>query len=472
MPTPFPRRAALGLTVLATTTALATTLAVPAAATSTSAAVATSVQRGVTYVKTLQASDGSFTTSGLSNEWAFSALAAAGTAAVDVVPSGNTGGNARAVYRNQVAASTWPSSAPVVTDYERGILNTYAAGTDPARVSAQRNLLADLASYWQPAAPGYFGPPANFNGTVFGLLALAGARTQSGAARVPQRLLDTVTAVVRANQHDDGGWDFTQAAGNATRLAATSDIDMTGAAMAALCSSGVPATDTAVVAARNFLAGKLVTTTGAFNSAFGANTDSNGWAVSGLNACGIPAQGGTFTTSAGKTPVDFLIAQQLSASGGFRYQPSNTTATAYSSIDALRALAGGGFTAAPPTPTGGAARWVATTSFTSGTATSVALVVDTGATGGLTVCKVPFVPTSTTTTLGAVLDAAAANASPSGCVTGASPTSGTGTITALNGRTNTASSTWKLSIDGSSASTASRGAVVKLGDTVSLAYGS
>lgn len=466
-----PGRRALALTVPLAVGALVLASA-PAGATSTPAQIATSKANGVGYLKTLQAADGSFAGSGLSNEWAFSALAAAGTAAVDLAPGGDTTKNARTVYRGQLAAPSWPSASPVVTDYERGTLNAYAAGIDPARVGTGRNLIADIASYWQTSSPGYYGPPANFNGTVFALLALGGAKTQGGVQRVPQALLDASVAVVRANEHNDGGWNYSQAAGNPTALAATSDIDMTGATLASLCVSGVANTDPAVVAGKNFLKGKLVNGSGAFNSMFGANSDSNGWAVSGLNACGLNPQGADFTTPAGKTPLDFLLAQQFNPAGGFKYLPTDTSPSAYSSIDALRAVAGGGFTAAPPTPvTAGAPRWVGTTDFTSGATSPLALVVDDG-TGTLRVCSVPVTAGGATTTLGAVLDAAKAAATPSGCVTSLTPATGSGTITALNGTANAGGATWRAGLDGSALAAASRGTTVHLGDTVYLRYGS
>ena len=445
--------------------------ALPAAATATPAQIATSKTNGVAYLKSLQAADGSYAGSGLSNEWAFSAFAAAGTAAVDVTPGGDAGRNARTVYRNLLSTSGWPSASPVVTDYERAALNAYAAGIDPARVSASRNLIANIYGYWQTAEPGYFGPSANFNGTVFAALALNGAKSQSGQVRVPQALRDAITTRLRANQHNDGGWNYAKAEGNATQLAAASDIDMTGAAMAALCVSGVPSTDPDIVQAKAFLKTKLVANSGAFNAMFGVNTDSNGWAVSGLNACGINPQTGDFLTTQGRTPVDFLIAQQFNPGGGFKYLPSDTGPSAYASIDGLRAVAGGGFTSAPPVPaTAGASQWVGQSALTSGTATKLALTVDDG-TGSLKVCSVTLTPTGSTTTLGAVLDAATSAATPSGCVTAVTPSSGTGTITSLNGTANSGSNSWKVSVDGSSFATAARGMVVGVGDTVAVRWG-
>lgn len=458
------------LIAAATVGAFALTV-LPAAATATPAQIATSKTNGVAYLKSLQAADGSYAGSGLSNEWAFSALAAAGTAAVDVTPGGDTSKNARTVYRNLLATSGWPSSSPVVTDYERATLNAYAAGIDPARVSASRNLIADIYRYWQTAEPGYFGPSANFNGTVFAALALNGAKTQSGQVRVPQKLREAMITRIRVNQHNDGGWNFAKAEGNATELAKTSDIDMTGAAMAALCVSGVPNTDTDIVQAKAFLKSKLVANSGAFNAMFGVNTNSNGWAVSGLNACGINPQTGDFLTSMGKTPLDFLIAQQFNPGGGFKYLPSDTGPSAYASVDGLRAVAGGGFTSAPPVPaTTGAPQWVGQGTFTSGTAAKLALTVDDGA-GALKVCSVSLTPTASTTTLGAVLDAAVAGATPSGCVTSVTPSSGTGTVTSLNGKANSGSNTWKVSIDGSAFTTATRATTVSVGDTIAVRWG-
>ncbi|CAM5454061.1 hypothetical protein SCALM49S_06610 [Streptomyces californicus] len=183
-----------------------------------------------------------------------------------------------------------------------------------------------------------------------------------------------------------------------------------------------------------------------------------------------PADRADFLTPAGRTPVDFLIAQQYNPGGGFKYQPSDTAPSAYSSLDALRAVAGGGFTAAPPTPvTSGAPTWVAAGGFTSGTATKLALTVDDG-TGALKVCSVAFTPTGTTTTLGDVLAAATGGSTPAGCVTSVVPASGTGTITSVNGKADAGSATWKVSVDGSAFAGAARGKVIGVGDTIALRY--
>lgn len=459
------RRALLALPLLASAL-----LPAAAQATSTPTQISTSVTNGVTYLKSLQQLDGRFSTGATSPslDWTLSALAAAGVAAADAKVTG--GADARTYYRGLLSPSTWPGSGAPVTDFERASLNAYAAGIDPARVSVNQNLVAGVLGMWSTSDPGYYGTVSNFNGTVFALLALAGARTTSGGAlRVPQALLDKSIAKVKANQHTDGGWTFNKVEGNPSGLASAGDVDMTGAAIASLCASGVANTDAAVVAGKNFLKGKLVNGSGAFNSLYGVNTNSNGWGVQGLNVCGFGSQSADFTTALGYTPIDFLRAQQFSPGGGFKYLTSDTTPNAYASIDAVRALAGGGFTATPPVPAS-AAQWVATTSFTSGTPSKLGLVIDDGS-GTLKVCSSTITPTGTTTTLGAVLDAAISSSSPAGCVSALTPSAGGGTITTLNGTANAGSNTWKSRVDGGTAVAANRSTTINLGDTIALTYG-
>jgi hypothetical protein len=431
-----------------------------AAATSSAEAIATSKASAITYVKSIQQTNGTFV-----SDWNLSALAAAGVAAANVK---KVSIDARTGYREEIGnTATWPAEA-IVTEYERAALNAYAAGIDPARVSTTQNLIAQIASFYQPASPGYYGPPANFNGTVFGLLALADSKTRSGVRRVPAVLLEKSIAVLRANQHTDGGWTWEKAEGNPTKLAAVAEPDMTGAAMAALCNAGVAKTDSAIVNARNWLKSQLVAASGAFNSEFGVNTDSNAWAVQGLDACEIEPQGTEFTTTAGKTPIDFLISQQLTA-GSFRYLTTGTTANEYSTQDALRAIAAGGFTAAPPVPTGGLEQWFATSSFSTSPTVfgRLALIVNNG-TSTLKVCSVKLAPEATETTLGKVLDAAVLGTTPSECITSRTPTSGTGAITSINGLPSPAEAKWNISIDGATEVQATRNTAIHLGDTIYL----
>jgi hypothetical protein len=454
------RRVALvawgALALLAPTSALAT---------STPEQIATAVNGGIAYLKTQQQKDGSI--SGFGGDWSLTSLASAGVASANVKLNPEST-DARSWYQGLVGAATWPGGSPPVTDFERATLISYAAGVDPARVSKRQNLIARIASYYLPESPGYYG--SSFNGTVFATLALAGAKTTSGVKRVPQVVLDGAVAAIRANQHADGGWTWVKAAGNEEALAGPSEPDMTGAAMAALCGAGVAPTDAAIVAAKKYLASLLVKASGAIESEFGANSDSTAWTVNGLNACGFNPQEAAFTSEAGKTPIDFLISLRIAGSG-FKYLASQSIANVNSSQNAVRALAGGGFTAPPPVPTGGLPQWKAETEFglKSTETVPLALIVDDGS-SALKVCSVTVAPKAATTTLAVVLNAAVAGTTPASCVTSFLPSSGSGGITQVNGFPKTPEERWYVSIDGAAEKQAKRGTEIRLGDTIYLHF--
>jgi len=161
-----------------------------------------------------------------------------------------------------------------------------------------------------------------------------------------------------------------------------------------------------------------------------------------------------------------VISDQLEG-GGFVFSPEETEANEYSTQDALRALAGAGFTAAPPKPTGGAPRFLAETAFHVGTPSPLTLVIDNG-TSALKVCSVSFTPTAATTTLVAVLEAAQASSTPSACVTGFAPATGKGSLTQLNGNPSPPEAKWDISIDGAKEKEAKLSSKIEVGDTISL----
>jgi len=110
-------------------------------------------------------------------------------------------------------------------------LVSYAAGLDPARISADSNLPAQIAGYWNQST-GSFGTPSS-NGAAFGILALR-------HTPVPNWALAPSVAFLRRTQHDDGGWEYT-ASLTPEEKEAPGAADMTGAAIAAMCEAGVPA---------------------------------------------------------------------------------------------------------------------------------------------------------------------------------------------------------------------------------------
>jgi hypothetical protein len=286
------------------------------------------------------------TISGFGGDWSATALAAAGVDASQVVNSTYGPQSLQDGLLAEYTEEEWTELAGSgqfprpVTDFERAALVSYAAGLDPARLSADQNLPAQIAGLWNSTTGG-FGTPSS-NGTAFGLLALD--RTP-----VPAWALAPAVTYLRRNQHDDGGWEYGAATTPAAKEVASAP-DMTGAAIAALCEAGVPAYDPQVAAAIEYLHADL-NTDGGFKYPFGGpNADSNAWAVSGLNACGIDPQSAEWTTTAGKTPVDYLLSLQIKTAGpeagAFGYQePEN--ANLYSTQDVVRALAGAGFTTAP-----------------------------------------------------------------------------------------------------------------------------
>ncbi|HZO05231.1 MAG TPA: hypothetical protein VFB52_02515 [Solirubrobacterales bacterium] len=438
-----------------------------ALATATAEEITGSIGKGLTYVKGLQNKE-TGAIPGFGGDWALTAFAATKVAAADVNKGGKATTDARSWYEAEVGPAGWPGEGATATDYERAALLAYAAGIDPARVSKRQNLIAKVASYYQPETPGYYG--STLNATVFGLLTLANVKTTGGVVRVPQAVLDDAVEAVRANQHDDGGWTWSIVAGNPEAEAASSEPDMTGAAIAALCGAGLPKTNATIEAAKGYLVSIFEGSSGAFENEFGNNTDSNAWVVQGLKACGIDPQGAEFTGPSPnkKTPLNFLISNQL-GSGAFRYGTSGSTANLYATQDALRALGSGGFTAAPPVPSGGAAQWKGVTQFATGEAetTSLALIVDDGV-SALKVCSVTLAPKATTTNLATVLNAAVAGSSPAGCLSGFLPASGEGAITQVNGYPAVPAEKWKVSIDGGAAATAKRSTAINVGDTIHL----
>ncbi len=313
-----------------------------AAATSSQEEIDTAVGKAVEYVRgqqdPLTGEPFGFEHGSFSSDWVATSLAAAGVSAADVHTPGNP--SLQDFLFDDYTGFWGGPPTKAVTDYERVTLVSHAAGLDPARLSAGLNLPAQIAGSWNPLA-GSFGEPS-INSTAFGILALK-------TAPVPAWALAPAASYLRLRQHDDGGWTYSSAMTPAAK-AEPSEPDMTGAAIAALCEAGAPAYDPSVAPALAYLHGLLVNATGAFHYAFGDNADATAWAVSGLTACGIDPQSAAWTTAAGKTPIDHLLSLQVPSgpeAGGFGYE-NTSEANLYSTQDALRAIAGGVFTAAPP----------------------------------------------------------------------------------------------------------------------------
>ncbi len=401
-PVPFLRLSALCAALL-----IFGVLPATAAATSTQTEIDAAVAKATEYLRAQQEPAGG-ELSGFGGDWAATALAAAGVNAADVHGPEPGDPSLQDFLLGEYTLPTWDENPPTgtVADYTRSILVSYSAGLDPARLSASSNQPAQLGGRWNPVT-GSFGEASTYN-TAFAILAL---RTTP----VPTWALAPSVSFLRANQHDDGGWTFTSALDPVIQEE-PSEEDITGGAIAALCEAGVPAYDPAVASALDYLRGRLIDGTGGIEYLWGPpNSDTNAWVLSGLEACGIGPQSAGWTGSGGATPVDFLLSLQLpsgAGEGGFGYADT-TAANLYSTQDALRALAGGVFAAAPPPRKDPAQpRIRPVPSVAAGTPVPHLLVVGRGA-GNVRICKVTA-PAGAP--LSQVLAAAQAASHPTGCV--------------------------------------------------------
>jgi hypothetical protein len=431
-----------------------------AMATSSQEEIDTAVGKAVEYVRGQQdpatGEPFGFGHGSFSSDWVATSLAAAGVSAADVFSPGNPSLQ-DFLLGDYIGFWNGPPTK-AVTDYERVTLVSHAAGLDPARLSVDLNLPAQIAGSWNPAA-GSFGEPS-INSTVFGILALK-------TAPVPAWALAPAVSYLRQRQHNDGGWTFSAATSPAAK-SEPSEPDMTGAAIAALCEAGAPAYDPSVAPALTYLKGLLVNATGAFHYAFGDNADATAWAVSGLNACGIDPQSTAWKTAAGKTPIDHLLSLQVPSggeAGGFGYE-NTTEANLYSTQDALRAIAGGVFTAVPPArndPSQPRVRPVPVVA--AGTPVPHLLAIEL-APGNVRMCKVTAAADEP---LIEVLEAAKTGSAPAGCVTSFSADQGE--IVSIDGVTPAGEDeAWLLRLDRSGETVAAE-QPVGFGDAISLRLG-
>jgi len=370
-------------------------------------------------------------TGALLGDWGMTALAAAGTNAADV--HGLSDPSAQDFYDNQYA-TTGPGGA--ATDSERAVLAGSAGGIQTSRVAANRNLVAQIAGYWDGKQLGATGL---LNDDIFGVLAL-------GRVDAPQPMLQQIADGIRAKQMANGGWSWSNSPN------AVAEADMTGAAIGALCEAGAdPATDPAIQRGFAYLHTLQDPATGGFASPpfFPVNTDSTGWVASGLIACGIDPQAPEWTTTAGKTPFDYLLSMQA-PDGHFCWKTASACeegSAAYTTWDSVRPLAGDTWSAVAPERTVASEPAIRPApEVTEGTTVPIALVIDYG-NGEADMCRIK-VPTGAD--LGSALADAQGTATPQGCVTGAQVTSSAGgeTLAQLNGVTPAADSRWLVSVAG------------------------
>ncbi|MBB4663441.1 choice-of-anchor D domain-containing protein [Conexibacter arvalis] len=374
----------------------------PPARAATDAEVRDALDRAIDWYAQRQLPDGSFgTNSGLDPAWGLLGLAGAGAHAADLRPGGDAA--APTAQEGQLKIWTvnepsdwWAFSHEQATDWQRAILQAHAIGLQPTRLSAGRNLLAGMASFYRD---GWFTSQSSlFNHTLFGLLALS-------ALPVPDTLLARTAAIVASNQHDDGGYTSYPATDPATR-ARPSDIDSTGAAIGALCAAGRTADDPAVAGGIAFLRSRQ-----AANGAIG-NVNSTSWALDGLGECGL-RRGAPDWTADDESTIDWLLSQQATSGPHAGAWLVNGNPNEYMTSDAMRAIGAAAFVVDPPARANPADPVVRQPpAVADGTVVPVALVVDAGrGTPRLCATDAPV-----GATVAAVLEAARSTSRPAGCV--------------------------------------------------------
>jgi hypothetical protein len=377
---------------------------------------------------------------GFGGDWAMIALAGTGVNAADVQTSPADPSVQDFYY------DSWTGFGPgdLATDQARAILAGEAGGMQTAKLSASRNVVAKLASLFDGDQ---LGSTALVNDDIFGLLALDHA---GAVAAISPSLTRVVRAAQTTKTSGAAGWGFANTADQ------DPDVDMTGAGIAALCAAGADASDPAVAKAIDWLATKQDDGNGGIvSSFFGANADSTAWVVNGLRQCGVDPQGPDWTTSTGKTPLDFLLTLQQ-PSGATVWVPGDTQENLYATQNAVTALVGDGFGATPPEredPAEPAVR--PAPSVADGTSVPLTLVLDHGTAhpGAERACSVTAPLGSTVAEM--LQAAAATTTAPAYCVS-ALRIEGSGegaSIAGVNGVSPAAGAKWEVSVDGGAART-------------------
>jgi len=388
---------------------------------------------------------------GLDPSWSLIGLAGAGVHAADIRVE-PTSPSAQDYYAQLWAGpddTAWTSfSAAQASDYARATMVASSAGIDPTRIAAHQNLGAKLATFY---LDGFFQSRTSlFNQTMFGAIAL-------GRLPLPAWAVEPTAASIAPAQHDDGGYNWSQST-TPSALASPSDIDLTGAALAALCGMGRTLADPEVAGAVAFLRGKR-----AESGALGG-LDSAAWALQGMGACGLE-RGAAGWTAEDETTIDWILSLQKEDGGwgGAAGGASN----AYTTQSVLRALVNPGFVTDPPAranPSDPVLR--PAPAVADGTPASFLLAVDAGF-GDVRLCSVPAPVGATLAELLSAAAASAASAVPAGCA--GEPSVSEGLVTAVGGLVSTGpDGGWRLTVDGAPEVPAVADTAIGFGDTVAL----
>jgi Squalene-hopene cyclase C-terminal domain/Prenyltransferase and squalene oxidase repeat len=265
--------------------------------------------------------------------WVGIGLAAAGINPLDQRAPG--GGRDLASYVARAGPATRAADGGwVTTELERIGLVANAAGLDPRRFGGRdyvRPLLArQRTAAWRDVAPGWFphsrrGGAPGVNDTIFAILFLAGVRDPAVEPAIAR-----AAGAVESMQRPDGTWPATQPGG-------PTDVDMTGAAIQALCAAR-RCRSARVRAALAWLEAHQQAD-GGWSSApltGESNSGTTAWVVQALWATGIDPR---TWRRAGRDPLDFLRSLQR-RDGSVRWTASTDANPTWMTAYALPAYAG------------------------------------------------------------------------------------------------------------------------------------
>ena len=248
----------------------------------------TATQAAITWLRTQQLADGSYSGFGGNTGATLDTILAAAAANTDPISWTSTSSVSLVDYVRSNAAAyarTNTSSAGKLA------LGVAAANLDPRNFSGL-DLVISLTTYYSPTTGLYGG--SNWD-QAYAMLGLA-----SAGESIPV----TATQALVTRIETDGGWAFSPGLG--------SDTDSTGLVLQALIAGGQPITSTPVVSGLAFLKTRQATDGGFISDPlYGpqSNTDSTAFAVQGIIAAGADPLGPAWTIS-GSNPISFMLSLQ------------------------------------------------------------------------------------------------------------------------------------------------------------------
>lgn len=207
--------------------------------------------------------------------------------------------------------------ATKATEWEKQILAIAGAYDNPMAFGGV-NYVTQLKLLY---INGQMGSPGQYNDDIFGLLAFAAGNHPTTSTES-----QGMVANLRAWQRSDGGWGFGPGA--------SSDVDLTAAAIAALVAGGVQPGDAAIHRALNFLRDHQ-TTAGGFSMDTSPNLQTTAWVLWGLKSVGEDPASGAWAKN-GNTGVSWL--ESRIAADGVPLRADGSRAGLWEACDILLGL--------------------------------------------------------------------------------------------------------------------------------------